>query len=58
MDGTLVGDPIEDLNVSSATLDRTNVIEAIRTVESGEADGIVVAYLDRWARTVGGLMRR
>lgn len=54
-DGELVGEPVVDLGVSGGTMKRTNVEEAIRRVEAGEADGIVVAYLDRWARTVEAL---
>jgi DNA invertase Pin-like site-specific DNA recombinase len=45
----------EDLNESGGTMDRPEVKKAIAMVESGQADGIVCAYLDRWARTVEAL---
>ncbi len=53
--GTLIGEPIVDLNVSGGTMRCTKVEDAIRRVEASEADGAVVAYLDRWARTVEAL---
>jgi DNA invertase Pin-like site-specific DNA recombinase len=45
----------EDLDESGGTMDRPGVRQAIEAVESGKADGIVCAYLDRWARTVEAL---
>jgi DNA invertase Pin-like site-specific DNA recombinase len=45
----------EDLDESGGSMDRPGVRRAIEMVESGHADGIVCAYLDRWARTVEAL---
>jgi DNA invertase Pin-like site-specific DNA recombinase len=55
--GVLINDPVADadLNVSGGTMRRTRVEELVRMVDDGEADGIVVAWLDRWARTVEAL---
>lgn len=45
----------EDLDESGGTMNRPGVQQAIHLVETGQADGIVCAYLDRWARTVEAL---
>ncbi len=44
-----------DLDVSGGSMDRPGVREAITMVESGQADGIVCARLDRWARNLEAL---
>jgi DNA invertase Pin-like site-specific DNA recombinase len=44
-----------DRDQSGGTMDRPEVQKVIRAVESGRADGVVVAYLDRWARTLEAL---
>lgn len=46
-----VVDWIEELDESGGSMDRPGVKRAIQAVDSGQADGIVTAYLDRWART-------
>jgi DNA invertase Pin-like site-specific DNA recombinase len=46
---------IEELDESGGTMNRPGIQRAIELVESGEADGIVVAWLDRWARTLEAL---
>ena len=53
--GARIVDEIEDLDESGGTMDRPGVKRAIEMVESGQADGIVCAYLDRWARHIGAL---
>lgn len=50
--GGQIVETIEELDESGGTMNRDGLQRAIRMVESGEADGIVVAWLDRWARTV------
>lgn len=50
--GARIVDEFEDLDESGGTMDRPGVRRAVEMVESGQADGIVCAYLDRWARTV------
>lgn len=46
----------EDLDRSGGTMDRPGMNEAIRRVEAGVTSGLIVARLDRFARTViGGL---
>jgi DNA invertase Pin-like site-specific DNA recombinase len=45
----------EDLDESGGTMDRPGVMQAIAMVENGQADGIVCAYLDRWARNMEAL---
>lgn len=45
----------EDMDESGGTMNRPGVQRAIEMVEIGQADGIVVAYLDRWARTLEAL---
>jgi DNA invertase Pin-like site-specific DNA recombinase len=46
-------DVIEDAGVSAKTLDRPGLRRALRALELGEADGLVVAKLDRLSRSVG-----
>ncbi len=53
--GASIAEEIVDLNVSGGSMERERVQDAIERVERGDADGIVVAYLDRWARTVDAL---
>ena len=53
--GAKVIEWIEELNVSGGSMDRVGADRAIAIVDSGQADGIVCAYLDRWARTVEAL---
>jgi len=53
--GARIVSELEDLDESGGTMDRPGVKGAIAMVESGQADGIVCAYLDRWARTVEAL---
>jgi DNA invertase Pin-like site-specific DNA recombinase len=46
----------EDLDRSGGTMDRPGMNEALRRIEAGASGGLVVARLDRFARTViGGL---
>lgn len=45
-----------DLDVSGAKLARPGLERAIRRVESGESDGILVARLDRFARNLTGAL--
>src|SRR4051794_29161888 len=42
----------EELDESGARADRPRLLEAIGRVERGESDGIVVAKLDRFARSL------
>jgi site-specific DNA recombinase len=51
----IIGEPIEDLDESGGSMDRPGAQRAIAMVESGQADGIVVAKLDRWARNLEAL---
>ena len=53
--GARVVEWIEELDESGGTMDRPGVRRAIELVDGGQADGIVTAYLDRWARTVQAL---
>lgn len=54
--GVRIGKIHEDLDRSGGTMDRPGMNEALRRIESGASTGIVVARLDRFARTViGGL---
>jgi DNA invertase Pin-like site-specific DNA recombinase len=53
--GASIAEEVVDLNVSGGSMERERVQDAIERVERGSADGIVVAYLDRWARTVDAL---
>lgn len=42
----------EELDVSGARADRPRLLEAIERVEAGETNGVVVAKLDRFARSL------
>lgn len=54
--GVQIGEWHEDLDRSGGTMDRPGMNRAIARVESGHSSGIVVARLDRFARTlIGGL---
>lgn len=46
---------IKDLNKSGGTMDRPGLNEAMAMLAAGQADGIVVARLDRFARTTRGI---
>ncbi|MEJ7894534.1 MAG: recombinase family protein [Solirubrobacteraceae bacterium] len=50
----LVGEPLREMNVSGGAdlADRTGLLPAVKMVERGEADVIVVAYFDRLVRSV------
>lgn len=52
MTATRVGTVFEELDESGARADRPLLLEAVRRVEAGESDGIVVAKLDRFGRSV------
>jgi hypothetical protein len=45
--GASIAEEIVDLNVSGGSMERERVQDAIDRLLRGEADGIVVAYLDR-----------
>lgn len=47
-------DWIEDLDQSGGKMDRPGFTRAMLMIENGEADGIAVAYLNRFARSVPG----
>lgn len=54
--GVRVGCIHEDLDRSGGTMDRPGMRDALERIESGASTGIIVARLDRFARTViGGL---
>jgi len=46
----------EDLDVSGGTMERPGLDEAMRSVLAGEVDGIAVARLDRFARSLSGAL--
>jgi site-specific DNA recombinase len=50
--GAVLGRFLEELDASGARSDRPLLMEAIRRVERGESQGIVVAKLDRFGRKV------
>jgi DNA invertase Pin-like site-specific DNA recombinase len=50
--GARVGTIFEELDASGAKADRPDLQTAIARVESGASDGLVVAYLDRFGRSV------
>jgi DNA invertase Pin-like site-specific DNA recombinase len=52
--GTIVGE-YEELDVSGGKIDRAALDKALADVLAGKADGIIVAYLSRYARTTAGL---
>ena len=45
-----------DLDVSGGTMERPGLDAAMRAVRSGAAEGIVVAKIDRFARSLGGAL--
>jgi DNA invertase Pin-like site-specific DNA recombinase len=51
----IVGEPFIDRDQSGGTMDRPEVKRVIERVETGKVDGVVCAYLDRWARTLEAL---
>lgn len=54
--GVTIGQWHEDLDRSGGTMERPGMRDALRRIQRGESDGIIVARLDRFARTVvGGL---
>lgn len=53
--GAEVCEWVEELDQSGGTMNRAGAKRAIAAVDHGEADGIVMAYLDRWARTPAAL---
>ena len=50
--GHELGEVFEELDASGAKLDRPKLQEAIERVERGESDGVVVAKLDRFGRSL------
>ena len=52
MRGAQVGRVFEELDVSGARVDRPLLEEALSRIESGESDGLVVAKLDRFGRSL------
>jgi site-specific DNA recombinase len=54
--GLVVGEVFSDLNESGGTLERPEFAKVLQRIESGEAAGVVVAYLSRASRdTAQGL---
>ena len=49
--GAEVVEWIDEYDESGGTMDRPGAQAAIRAVQTGQADGVVMAYLSRWART-------
>lgn len=45
----------EELDVGGGKIDRTAIDSALADIAAGKADGIIVAYLSRYARTTAGL---
>lgn len=50
--GHVLADIREDLDVSGGRADRDQLLELIAAVEAGELDGVVVATLDRFGRSL------
>jgi site-specific DNA recombinase len=50
-------DVVQDLDQPGSRDDRPELQRALETVESGQADGVIVAKLDRFARSVAGAAR-
>lgn len=51
----------EDLDISGTTLKRPQFLEAVEMVENGEVDGLIVAKINRFARSAadaGAIVRR
>jgi DNA invertase Pin-like site-specific DNA recombinase len=51
-----VGEVISDLDKSGGTMDRAGLKRAIARIRSGESGGIIVARIDRFARTLRGAL--
>ena len=49
--GLKVGESLRDINVSGAKLDRPGLDHAIERIRAGKSAGIIIAHLDRLART-------
>lgn len=49
--GLKVGETLRDINVSGARLDRPGLDHAIERIRAGKSAGIIIAHLDRLART-------
>ena len=56
LNGATVATVFEELDQSGARSDRPMLVEALARVESGMTDGIVVAKLDRFGRSLLGCM--
>jgi DNA invertase Pin-like site-specific DNA recombinase len=52
-----VGEVISDLDVSGGTMDRPGLNTAIGRIREGTSGGIIVARVDRFARTLPGALR-
>ncbi len=50
--GALLGEVFEELDESGGRADRPLLMEAIERVESGESEGVIVAKLDRFGRSL------
>lgn len=58
-DKVRIGEWFEDVDVSGATVadERPGLKRAFERIERGQSDGIVVAQLDRFSRSVAGALR-
>src|SRR4051794_32088000 len=52
LQGALLGEVFEELDESGGRADRPMLLEAIRRVEQGESEGVVVAYMSRFGRSL------
>jgi DNA invertase Pin-like site-specific DNA recombinase len=52
LNGVVIGEVFEELDESGARRDRPKLLQALARVESGKSDGIVVAKLDRFGRSL------
>ena len=52
LQGAVLGEVFEEFDESGARKDRPLLVEALRRVESGESQGLVVARLDRFGRSL------
>ena len=52
LNGALIGEVFEELDESGARRDRPLLVRAIERVEAGQSNGIVVAKLDRFGRSL------
>ncbi len=50
--GALIGEVFEELDESGGRADRPLLVQAIERVEGGESDGVIVAKLDRFGRSL------